>query len=81
MVDEKEAMGFLLQWSKWGLAQVLAAWDYLFAASMTIDGTVQMLDQVMFGTLQGLMEGDFDVNKIVEQVQNTNLEDLMKGDL
>lgn len=57
MVDEKEAMGFLLQWSKWGLAQVLAAWDYLFAASMTIDGTVQMLDQVMFGTLQGLMEG------------------------
>lgn len=27
MVDEKEAMGQLMQWSKWGLTQVLAAWD------------------------------------------------------
>jgi len=27
MIDEKEAMAFLLDWTKWGLNQVLVAWD------------------------------------------------------
>jgi len=27
MIDEKEAMTFLLDWTKWGLNQVLVAWD------------------------------------------------------
>lgn len=81
MIDEKEAMGQLMQWSKWGLTQVLAAWDYLFSVPMALNDAVEILDQLMFGTLQGIMDGEFDVNKIVDQIQNTNLEDLMKGDL
>ena len=81
MVDEKEAMGQLMQWIKQGLGQVLAAWDYLFSVPMALNDAVEVVDQVMFGTLQGIMEGDFDINKIVDQIQGTNFEDLMKGDL
>lgn len=79
MVDEKESMGFLMQWGKWGMGQVLAAWDQLFSMSMNVDSTVELLDQVMFGTLQGIMEGDYNVNSLVEQIQNANVEDIMSG--
>jgi len=47
--------------------------------SMNVDGTVELLDQVMFGTLQGIMEGDYNVNSLVEQIQNANVEDIMSG--
>jgi len=48
---------------------------------VSLNDTVDLIDQFMFGTLQGIMEGDFDMNTIVDKIQSTNFEDLMKDDL
>jgi len=48
---------------------------------ISVESSVDIIDQVLFGTLQGLFDGEYDLNTMVDQLQNTNLEDLMKTEL
>mmetsp|Transcript_62544 Transcript_62544/g.135528 ORF Transcript_62544/g.135528 Transcript_62544/m.135528 type:complete len:91 (+) Transcript_62544:971-1243(+) len=81
MIDEKEAMSFFLKWSKWGLNQVLAAWDYIFSSDVTEKEAVNFLDEVVFGNLQGLFDGSLDLSKITEELGSMDIDSMMKGDL
>lgn len=81
MIDEKEAMQFVVKWAKWGLQQVLGAWDYLFQAQVDENSVANFVDELIFGSLQGLIEGDFDLGKIADELGNVDMGDMFKGDL
>jgi len=81
MIDEREAMTFLLDWTKWGLNQVLVAWDFMFTTKVDENAIVDLLDDFVFGNLQGVLDNDMDLSKIMDDLGGADIDSLFRGDL
>lgn len=41
----------------------------------------KLVDEIVFGSLQGMLDGNLDLGKIAEELSNVDMDNLMKGDL
>lgn len=69
MIDEKEAMSFILDWTKWGLNQLLSAWDQIFNVKIDENSVVEFVDSVVFGNLQNVFDSELDFASLADQFQ------------